>query len=53
MAEAYSEIGMKGEVSDSLSLFPRIGWYGGCSKESHPFLLSPAKAHVVAARGKG
>ena len=53
MAEAYSEIGMKSDVSVALSLFPRLGWCGGCSRESHPFLLSPAKAHGTATRGNG
>lgn len=52
MAEAYSEIGMKSDVSVTLSLFPRLVW--GMFQESHPFLLAPAaKAHGMAARGKG
>lgn len=32
MAEAYSEIGMKSDVSVVLSWFPRLGRCGGCSQ---------------------
>ena len=43
MAEAYSEIGMKSDVSVALSLFPRLGWCGGCSQSPIPSSWHPQK----------
>uniref|UniRef100_A0A8C4MKZ8 T-cell surface glycoprotein CD3 zeta chain n=1 Tax=Equus asinus asinus TaxID=83772 RepID=A0A8C4MKZ8_EQUAS len=64
MAEAYSEIRVKGEVS--AALFNSQGLGGGCSREVphglptrlpwasiRPSLLPPAEAQVAAARGRG
>ena len=52
MAEAYSEIGMKSDVSVAF-LVPQAWVVWGMFQESHPFLLAPAKAHGMATRGKG